>query len=271
MYERNIQAQLHFHLGTEDFVFPLAPQGETGNVSPTRQYSPPPFKTKPQTTSIPSLLPAYPTRTPSPHPQENMKDKRISSLGSLETAKGGDREVFPSVPVKSLEDTQNDARLPTKDCIEVDTSSSTLDMTENDEQEDSGGEPILGWQSGDDSDVSGESPNSMVPGAGGYKGDSWRRGTTGSPGPSELMEMEHDLGLRPTIAIASTGGGRIFGFDTDSETAAVAATEHWKQERPKSGGGKERKRGESEVPHQGEQGKGRVVIRGGVTKKFDGV
>ena len=249
-------------------MFPLAPQEETGNVSPSRKYSPPLFKPKSQTASVPSLLPAYPTRTPSPYTQENMKDKRLSSSEDPETIKEGERETFSSlIPIKSLEGTHNDARLLTKGHVTgVGPSSSTLDIAENDEEENYGDESSLDWQSGDDSNASGESPNSMVTGAGGYKGIPWRRGTTGSPGPSELMEMEHNLRLRPAIAIASTGGSKAFKF-TCSETAASAATEHWKQERSRSGGGKERKGGELVTPHQVDQGKGRVVIRGGVMKK----
>lgn len=251
-------------------MFPLAPQEENDNVSPSRKYSPPPFKPKPQTASVPSLLPAYPTRTPSPYSQENMKDRRLPSPGDPETIKAGGKEVFsPSVPIRSFEGTHNDARLFTKRRVGgIDTSSSTLDMVENDEHENSVGEPSLGWESSDDSDAGGDSPSSMITGAGGYKGIPWRRGPTGSPGPSELMEMEHDLGLRPAIAIASTGSPRSLEISTNNETAASAATEHWKQERPRSGGRKERKGGEFVAPHQVEQGKGRVVIRGGLIKEI---
>jgi len=88
-------------------------------------------------------------------------------------------------------------------------SASTLGISRGDEQENFTGVSTGGLQSIAGSDDSSESSSPMTTGAGGYKGIPWRMGNTGSPGPSELMNLNFDqeVGLRAAAAFGSAAEG----------------------------------------------------------------
>jgi len=94
-------------------------------------------------------------------------------------------------------------------------SASTLGIPRGDEQENYTVGGSGGLQNIAGSDDSNESFGSMTTGAGGYKGMPWRTGNTGSPGPSELMNLNFDqeVGLRGPAAVF---GGSTEGLELES-------------------------------------------------------
>ena len=135
-------------------------------------------------------------------------------------------------------------------------SASTLGILRGDEQENFSAVGTSGMQS-TGSDNSSESSGSMTTGAGGYKGIPWRIGNTGSPGPSELMNLDFDdeVGLRAAAAFRSATEGlelerRLRSADVTLQVT-IPGTPSWEGEKGRilleREGDRERKKGEISV------------------------
>ncbi|KAF8417148.1 hypothetical protein EV426DRAFT_388210 [Tirmania nivea] len=195
---------------TQEFLFPLAPQGGSVEHTPSRKYSPPPHVSKARTGSVSSLLPAIPTPSPSPPPRETLRQK--PGTAATVAAEGVRDSTAPLLAIRVPGSILNEGREPRSDLMTfgvnklrtgaANESVSTLGILRGDEQENFTSGITSGPQSIADSDVSSENSGSMTTGAGDYKIISWRIGNTGSPGPSELMHSNWDqqVGLRAAAA-----------------------------------------------------------------------
>lgn len=215
---------------SEEFLFPLAPQSARGSPPP-RKYSPPPHIPKKRTESISSLLPAFPTPAPSPPPQETLRDKMIEAArGALHN---NERDTSALLPISVPGSIRNEARGAAIDFASFNankgragasTSVSTLGIR-GDEQENISGPVIEDLHSNLASESGSDSSDSMTTGVGGYKEVPWRRRNTGSPGPSELMNLDHqDIGLRAAVASSFGNATAVHEEDVRGKSGNIATT-----------------------------------------------